>query len=128
MSAIASDLQERYGSIDVKRSLLKAPFLDPHFKDLDQYVKIKNRHDVTEDVKMELIMKFVDEEIVQDDQENEAMESSQNQSHDESDEPTDSTEPPLKKKCTAISHLLSDIYLPNQQHASQNVTTMETIE
>ena len=79
MSAIASDLQERYGSIDVKRSLLKAPFLGPHFKDLDQYVKIKNRHDVTEDVKMELIMKLVDEEIVQDDQENEATKAMMNQ-------------------------------------------------
>ena len=75
---------------------------------------------------MELIMKFVDEEIVQDDQENEAMGSSQNQSHDESDEPTDSTEPLLKKKCTALFHLLSDIYLPNQQHASQNVTRNAT--
>ena len=75
---------------------------------------------------MELIMKFVDEDIVQDDQENEAMGSSQNQSHDESDEPTDSTEPLLKKKCTALFHLLSDIYLPNQQHASQNVTRNAT--
>ena len=127
-SAIASDLQERYGSIRVKRSLLKAAFLDPRFKDMDSYVKIENRCDVIEDVKMELIMKFVGEEIVQDDQENEAMKSSENQSHDESDEPTDSTEPPLKKKCTALSHLLSDIYPPNQQHASQNVTTMEAIE
>ena len=72
-SAIASDLQERYGSIHVKWSLLKAAFLDPRFKDMDPYVKMENRcyviEDVIEDVKMELIMKFVGEEIVQDGEE-----------------------------------------------------------
>ena len=65
-------------------------------------------------------MKLFDEDIVQDDQENE--------DDDESDEPTDSTKPTLKKKCTALSHLLFDIYLPNQQRASQNITKMEAIK
>ena len=71
-------------------------------------------------------MKFVGEEIVQDDQENEWSNGVLKKPKPWWDEPTDSNEPPIKKKCTALSHLLSDIYPPNQQYASQNDTIMET--
>ena len=101
--AISSDLEERYCNTQVKRTLLKAAFLDPRFKSMDPYVNKEKQCDVIEDVKTELVMMMnlttpVAEENLDDT--NDEMEFETTDHLNESS--TNDAEPPSKKKCTHL--------------------------
>lgn len=107
--AIATDLQERYRPVSIKRAINIAAFLDPRFKDLDPFVKKEVREDVIEDVKMELLQFPSTSDNTDQDAETEA-------------EPT---EPASKKKRGALSYLFADVF---EEKAEKKQTGMEAIQ
>ena len=54
-SSIASDIQNRYNSDQIKISLRIAMFLDPRFKDLSPFILVKEHECVYENTKTELL-------------------------------------------------------------------------
>lgn len=53
--AILTDLRRRYSSLNQQEMLHAAAFLDPRFKDLDLFVPEKERKDIQESVKLEIL-------------------------------------------------------------------------
>ena len=87
---------------------------------MNPYVKKEEQCDVVESMKTELVMNYVAEQNDEDDL---------NKTCDDRDGTKEiddlSSEPPLKNKRTALSHLLCDVYPENEP---QKVITLEVIE